>query len=141
MLNNMRLQNTKIQSKIPPSKIGLVSNICCSIQECFPLIAARYCNSSLVFSVFPAPDSPLTTMHWFCLEKIVANVKVRLGIQLQGSFHHCVAVVSNSKHVGRMLANLLVSIQLDLVICVNWKDLVRINSHKDGSSVGLKGQN
>ena len=75
-----------IQSNDPPSKMGFVSRICCSIQECFPLIAARYCNSNLVFSVLPAPDSPLTTMHWFCLEKIVANVKVTTRCSVTGFF-------------------------------------------------------
>lgn len=44
-----------------PSKIGFASRICCSIQECWPLTAARNCSMSLVFSVFPAPDSPLKT--------------------------------------------------------------------------------
>ena len=48
--------------------MGFASRICCSIQECFPLMAARYCRISLVLSVFPAPDSPLITMHWSCLE-------------------------------------------------------------------------
>ena len=50
-----------------PSRIGLVSRICCSIQECLPLLAARYWRISLVLSVLPAPDSPLMTIHWFCL--------------------------------------------------------------------------
>ena len=43
-----------------PSIIGLASRICCSIHECCPLIAARYCKINLVDSVFPAPDSPLS---------------------------------------------------------------------------------
>ena len=45
------------------SKIGLASKICCSIQECFPLIAAKYCKMSFVLSVLPAPDSPEMTTH------------------------------------------------------------------------------
>lgn len=47
-----------------PSKIGLDSRICFSIRcsESSPLTAARYCRISLVLSVFPAPDSPLTEM-------------------------------------------------------------------------------
>ena len=48
------------------SRIGLASRICCSIQECFPEMAARYCKINLVLSVFPAPDSPEITTHWFC---------------------------------------------------------------------------
>lgn len=46
--------------KLIPSKMGFASRICCSIQECWLLTAARNCSMSLVFSVFPAPDSPLT---------------------------------------------------------------------------------
>lgn len=42
-----------------PSNIGFASNICCSIHECLPLIAARYCKINFVLSVFPAPLSPL----------------------------------------------------------------------------------
>jgi len=48
-----------------PSRMGFASRICCSIQECFPLVAAKYCRMSFVLSVFPAPLSPLMTMHWF----------------------------------------------------------------------------
>lgn len=46
--------------ELVPSRMGLASRICCSIQECWPLTIARYCSMSLVLSVFPAPDSPLT---------------------------------------------------------------------------------
>lgn len=42
-----------------PSMMGLASRICCSIQECWPLTAARNCKMSFVDSVFPAPLSPL----------------------------------------------------------------------------------
>uniref|UniRef100_A0A6B0U5G8 Putative secreted protein n=1 Tax=Ixodes ricinus TaxID=34613 RepID=A0A6B0U5G8_IXORI len=46
------------------SKIGLASRICCSIQECCPLMAAKYCRISFVLSVLPAPLSPLMMTHW-----------------------------------------------------------------------------
>ena len=39
--------------------MGLASRICCSIQECCPLTAARNWRISLVDSVLPAPLSPL----------------------------------------------------------------------------------
>lgn len=42
-----------------PSRTGLASRICCSIQECCPLTAARNWRMSLVDSVLPAPLSPL----------------------------------------------------------------------------------
>lgn len=48
------------------SKMGLASKICCSIQECCPLVEAKYCKISLVLSVLPAPDSPLE-FHCFVL--------------------------------------------------------------------------
>ena len=44
------------------SRMGLACRICCSrlSASCGPeAIAARYCMTFLVFSVFPAPDSPL----------------------------------------------------------------------------------
>lgn len=46
-----------------PSRMGFASSTCCSIQECWPLMAARNCRISLVLSVFPAPDSPLASNH------------------------------------------------------------------------------
>ena len=46
-----------------PSRMGLASKICCSIQECLPLIAAKYCKISFVLSVLPAPLSPLRHKH------------------------------------------------------------------------------
>lgn len=33
------------------SKIGFASKICCSIHECFPLMAAKYCNINFVLSL------------------------------------------------------------------------------------------
>lgn len=42
-----------------PSMIGLAWMICCSIHECWPLVAAKKFKISLVLSVFPAPLSPL----------------------------------------------------------------------------------
>lgn len=52
-------QNMPPLSEASPSKMGFASRTCCSIQECWPLIAARNCRISFVLSVFPAPDSPL----------------------------------------------------------------------------------
>lgn len=57
-----------------PSSIGFASRTCCSIQECWPLMAARNWRISLVLSVFPAPDSPLSNQNnskkmWSCLRK------------------------------------------------------------------------
>ncbi len=52
------LITVRIQMNLP-SKIGFASSICCSIHECLPLIAAKYCKINLVLSVFPAPLSPL----------------------------------------------------------------------------------
>lgn len=52
-------QNKSLLSEASPSRMGFASRTCCSIQECWPLIAARNCRISFVLSVFPAPDSPL----------------------------------------------------------------------------------
>ena len=60
---------------------------------------------------------------------------------LLGSLHQCIAIVSHSKDMGRQFSNLLVFVQLDLFRVVNWKNLIRIYCHKDGSSVGLWNEN
>ena len=46
--------------------MGLDSIICCSIQECCPLTAARNCRISFVLSVLPAPLSPLKMLTKCC---------------------------------------------------------------------------
>lgn len=54
------LEDSRVEIKSGlPSKMGFASKICCSIQECLPLIAAKYCKISFVLSVLPAPLSPL----------------------------------------------------------------------------------
>jgi len=58
-----------------PSRTGLACMICCSIQECCPLTAARNWRISLVLSVFPAPDSPLTQTN----QKNVLSIHCLLG--------------------------------------------------------------
>ena len=50
-----------VQNTTLPSSTGFDSRICCSIQECCPLTAAKNWRISFVLSVFPAPDSPLKT--------------------------------------------------------------------------------
>lgn len=50
------------------SKIVFASKICCSTQVDTPLVTEhKYCNMNLVFSVLPAPLSPLMTKLWFLL--------------------------------------------------------------------------
>ena len=51
--------HSSLSAPVLPSKMGVASSTCCSIQECCPLMAARNCRISFVLSVFPAPDSPL----------------------------------------------------------------------------------
>lgn len=48
-----------LRALVLPSRMGVASRTCCSIQECCPLMAARNCRINFVLSVFPAPDSPL----------------------------------------------------------------------------------
>ena len=96
-----------------------------------------------MLSVLPAPDSPLMTMHWFCLVKARGRKSTTyfaglLITLLLASFHHLIAVVSDSEDVRRELANLLVSVELDLFCVVDGEDLIGIYSHQDRSSVGLQ---
>lgn len=64
-IENFHLRNAMILYvyRDLPSKMGFASKICCSIQECLPLIAAKYCKISFVLSVLPAPLSPLRHKH------------------------------------------------------------------------------
>ena len=56
----MMLESYIIITSLLPSMMGFASRICCSIQECWPLTAARNWRISLVDSVLPAPLSPLS---------------------------------------------------------------------------------
>lgn len=62
--------------------MGLASRICCSIQECLPLLAAKYCRISFVLSVFPAPLSPLEKMNTILSKKKRPEIKVLKGNKL-----------------------------------------------------------
>lgn len=66
-----------------PSRTGLACMICCSIQECCPLTAARNWRISLVLSVFPAPDSPLThKTEAFIIHSLFAKIFKTLLIRV-----------------------------------------------------------
>ena len=68
-----------------------------------------------------------------------ANVKVTIiGLQLQGPFHPGLAVVANRKHMRWYLANFLVLMQLNLLVFVDWKNLVWVNYYKDHPIVCLR---
>ena len=124
-----------------PSRIGLVSRICCSIQECLPLLAARYWRISLVLSVLPAPDSPLITIHWFCLKNRESSQQNgKLKYQLCSS-HHLIAVVPNGEDMRWELSNLLFSVKFDLLGVVDGQDLVGIDCHQYRAGVGLCQEN
>ena len=67
-----------VETDCIPSRMGLASRICCSIHECLPLIAAKYCKINLVLSVLPAPDSPL--------EPKENTIKLRITQSIEPSF-------------------------------------------------------
>ena len=48
------------------STMGLHSSNCCSMSSPAPLSSARYCSTSFVLSVLPAPDSPAMMTDWGC---------------------------------------------------------------------------
>lgn len=52
--------------KLPnASKMVLASSICCCTQvDTSHVTEHKYCNTNLVVSVFPAPDSPDITHDW-----------------------------------------------------------------------------
>ena len=122
-----------------PSRMGFVCRILSSISECLPLMAARYCRMSLVLSVLPAPDSPLITTHWFCLNKTQQITQAFIYcIVILCSLHDVITVVSNCEHMRGQLTNLFPPIHFDCFRVVERvDDLVRVNCHQDGASVGL----
>lgn len=85
-------------SEASPSKMGFASRTCCSIQECWPLIAARNCRISFVLSVFPAPDSPLQRQQEWRSVKAMLHPCQCPSLCLQRDFCLCVSSVI----VGRM---------------------------------------
>ena len=54
------------------------------------------------------------------------------------TFHVSVAVVTNGKYVWWKLSNFTILVKFYLLSCVNWKNLVWIDRHQDGSSVCLE---
>lgn len=60
------IKEDKNRRKLPnASRIVLASRICCSTQVLTLLVTEhKYWRMNLVFSVFPAPDSPLITHDW-----------------------------------------------------------------------------
>ena len=148
---------------LTPSKMGLASRICCSIQECFPLMAARYCKISLVLSVLPAPDSPLikTTNSYISKSRMVFynetpddlrltdwNFDCNLSIWryyspdndaliLTKAFHLSVAIIAYGEDVRRQFADFPLPVHFNLLGRVNGQNLVRIDGHQNRSSVSL----
>lgn len=128
-----------------PSRMGVASRTCCSIQECCPLMAARNCRISFVLSVFPAPDSPLSqTQHCHnpvCMSGVdeyqVCSWPDDAALVLVVALHVEVAVVGDGEYVWRQLSNLLVGVEADLVSGVNGEQLVGIDRHQDGACVCL----
>ncbi len=110
-----------------PSRIGFASRICCSIQLCWPLTAARNCSMSLVLSVLPAPDSPLESNselltcsifdYWTVLKTRQSpydNTLVMLVPQ-----HVMISIVADRKYVRWKFANFFVAILFNLFVCID----------------------
>ena len=53
------------------------------------------------------------------------------------SLHEVVCIVSDGKDVRRSFADLLVFIAVDVLLIIDGQQLVRIDSHKNGTRVGL----
>lgn len=135
-----------------PSRIGLASRTCCSIQECWPLMAARNWRISLVLSVFPAPDSPLNTKTPADTNtSSFTNFYTRISKKIDRDqllpdnaalvtvipLHIEVAVVSYGKDVRGHFTDLLVGVLADLVSCVDRQQLVWIYCNQYGACICL----
>lgn len=115
-----------------PSSIGFASRICCSIQECLPLMAARYCRINFVLSVLPAPLSPLKRtliINYQTYRRNIESVK-RIIIEriilpnndaliLSISIHVGVAVIPDGKYVRWQFTDFTILIELYLFCSVD----------------------
>ena len=54
------------------------------------------------------------------------------------SLHKVVGIVCNSKNVRWLFSYALVGIAIDVLLVVDGKNFIRIESHKDGPSVSLQ---
>lgn len=120
-----------------PSNIGLASNICCSIQECLPLMAAKYCKINFVLSVFPAPLSPLKNnvilsqfekfnITSMLLEFILPDNNT---LVVAISLHVSISIISDSKYVGWKFSNFFILVKFYLLRRIYGKNLIWIYSY------------
>lgn len=124
------------------SKIGLARSICCDkLEKGFPVdrdpddsgvaTAAKYWMTFFVFSVFPAPDSPLKLMLLPQRKKLSKGEIVRHKYTLILSFFHEVAksLVCHCKYMWPCVFSALALVHLHVFVCVNWEGTIWVDGN------------
>ena len=94
---------------------------------------ARYWIIFLVFSVLPAPDSPLSIER----RKEERRGRDEHGLVLAVSDEVTVGLISDGEDVGSELLTALTSVELDHLISVDGEALVRVKSNAEKARVSL----
>lgn len=122
-----------------PSIIGLASKICCSIHECWPDTAAKYCSTNFVLSVFPAPDSPLKMTAtrdsiWLKNDRPVPDNQALINVS---SLHIRVCIIGQRENMRWEFTDPLLLVELNLFPGIDRKHLIRIDRDQNATRVGL----
>lgn len=72
---------------------------------------------------------------------MIRSLPDNYALVLLESFHVIVAAITDGKDVWREFADLLATVELDLLHRVDRQNLVGVHRHKDGASVGLQKHN
>lgn len=125
------------------SKIGLACKICCSRvpDPDLPATVARYWITFFVFSVFPAPDSPLFTKTSAKKQEKEGGEDIRnqKGLVLAIVEHGTVGSVRNSEDVGSHFVPPLSGVHCNDLRSVNGEPLVGVHGDQEKARVGLIG--
>jgi hypothetical protein len=117
------------------SRMGFAWRICCSRLSTAwgpEAIAARYWITFFVFSVFPAPDSPLL------LAGDCKNSRNEDGLIFAHFEHVMERDVGGGKDVRFCVSTTFFPIQFDIICTVDWYISVWIDSHQKQTRVGLR---
>ena len=120
---------------------------------------AKYVITFFVFSVFPAPDSPVIRMDWFLDSKETHNIYEMCKYTMQNSglklkwcyfilmnifstqlthFHGMISRLGNSKDMRWDLVTSFQTVNSNSSFCIDRKPSIRVHSDTEQTWIGLK---